>query len=150
MRPSHPVRYFCAVLNQRVFCRFLRCSLLVEWLGTDTRLTPSFSAVLVSRREELPHRRPRRAVGTPVLALMLLVGGHQQVRIARALVEDFVAGDDLILSFLDLGYFAELGRLGGFALADDFGVRLEDVLSSFPSACVLPWNTRTRACCMTC
>jgi len=126
MRPSHPVRHFCAVLNQRVFCRFLRCSLLVEWLGTDTRLTPSFlRCSFVSCREE-PRIGGHDARCAPQLALMLLNGGHQQVRIARALVEDFVAGDDLILSFLDLGHFAELGGLGRFALADDFPVRLED------------------------
>ena len=117
MRPSHPVRHFCAVLNQRVFCRFLRCSLLVEWLGTDTRLTPSFSACsFVSRREE-PRIGGHDARCAPQLALMLLNGGHQQVpNRSRALVEDFVAGDDPDSQLPgSWPFWPNLGRLGGFA-----------------------------------
>src|SRR4029077_7755639 len=47
----------------------------------------------VSCREE-PRIGGHDARCAPQLALMLLNGGHQQVRIARALVENFVAGDD--------------------------------------------------------
>src|ERR1700685_316614 len=40
MRPSHPVRHFWPLRNQRFFCSRLRSALLVERLGTQTRLTP--------------------------------------------------------------------------------------------------------------
>src|SRR5437868_1026726 len=40
MRPSHPVRHFWPLRNQRFFCSRLRSGLLVERLGMQTRLTP--------------------------------------------------------------------------------------------------------------
>src|SRR6266498_3250888 len=40
MRPSHPVRHFWPLRNQRFFCSRLRSGLLVERLGIETRLTP--------------------------------------------------------------------------------------------------------------
>jgi hypothetical protein len=40
MRPSHPVRHFWPLRNQRFFCSRLRSALLVERLGMETRLTP--------------------------------------------------------------------------------------------------------------
>src|SRR5215471_13977494 len=40
MRPSHPVRHFWPLRNQRFFCSRLRSGLLVERFGTHTRLTP--------------------------------------------------------------------------------------------------------------
>ena len=40
MRPSHPVRHFWPLRNQRFFCSRLRSGLLVERLGMHTRLTP--------------------------------------------------------------------------------------------------------------
>ena len=40
MRPSHPVRHFWPLRNQRFFCSRLRSGLLVERLGIQTRLTP--------------------------------------------------------------------------------------------------------------
>ena len=40
MRPSHPVRHFWPLRNQRFFCSRLRSGLLLERLGTHTRLTP--------------------------------------------------------------------------------------------------------------
>ncbi len=40
MRPSDPVRHFCPLRNQRFFCSRLHSGLLVERLGTQTRLTP--------------------------------------------------------------------------------------------------------------
>src|SRR5437868_6980018 len=40
MRPSHPVRHFWPLRNQRFFCSRLRSRLLVERLGIETRLTP--------------------------------------------------------------------------------------------------------------
>jgi hypothetical protein len=45
MRPSHPVRHFCPLRNQRFFCSRLRSGLLVERLGMQTRLTPIVFAV---------------------------------------------------------------------------------------------------------
>src|SRR6516162_6024438 len=45
MRPSHPVRHFCPLRNQRFFCSHLRSGLLVERLGVLTRLTPITFAV---------------------------------------------------------------------------------------------------------
>ena len=53
--PSHPVLHFCPFLNQRVFCRFLRSGLLVERLGTETRLTP------ISWAAFSPYAAPPRA-----------------------------------------------------------------------------------------
>src|ERR1044071_3394323 len=47
IRPSQPVRHFWAFLNHRFFWRCLRCGLLLDWLGTATRRTPSSSAELV-------------------------------------------------------------------------------------------------------
>src|SRR5215468_10461828 len=48
MRPSHPVRHFCPLRNQRFFCSRLRSGLLVERLGMQTRLTPfAFTAISV-------------------------------------------------------------------------------------------------------
>src|SRR5690349_6685036 len=38
---------------------------------------------------------------------------------------NLVVSDDLRLGFLDLDHLAELGGFGGFALADDLGVRLK-------------------------
>jgi hypothetical protein len=40
MRPSHPVRHFWPLRNQRFLCSRLRSGLLVERLGMQTRLTP--------------------------------------------------------------------------------------------------------------
>jgi hypothetical protein len=40
MRPSHPVRHFWPLRNQRFFCSRLRSMLLVERLGMQKRLTP--------------------------------------------------------------------------------------------------------------
>jgi hypothetical protein len=40
MRPSHPVRHFWPLRNQRFFCSRLRSALLVERLGTQKRLAP--------------------------------------------------------------------------------------------------------------
>src|SRR6516164_8776553 len=46
MRPSHPVRHFWPLRNQRFFCSRLRSGLLVERLGMQTRLTPfAFTAI---------------------------------------------------------------------------------------------------------
>ena len=45
MRPSHPVRHFWPLRNQRFFCSRLRSGLLVERLGMQTRLTPLVFAV---------------------------------------------------------------------------------------------------------
>src|SRR6476659_1424314 len=45
MRPSHPVRHFWPLRNQRFFCSRLRAALLVERLGMHTRLTPFALAV---------------------------------------------------------------------------------------------------------
>ena len=45
MRPSHPVRHFCPLRNQRFFCSHLRSGLLVERVGVLTRLTPITFAV---------------------------------------------------------------------------------------------------------
>ena len=39
MRPSHPVRHFWPLRNQRFFCSRLRVALLVDRLGMQTRLT---------------------------------------------------------------------------------------------------------------
>jgi hypothetical protein len=44
MRPSHPVRHFWPLRNQRFFCSRLRAALLVERLGMQTRLTPRLFA----------------------------------------------------------------------------------------------------------
>lgn len=38
--PSHPVRHFWPLRNQRFFCSRLRSGLLVARLGMQTRLTP--------------------------------------------------------------------------------------------------------------
>src|SRR5437870_2015364 len=51
--------------------------------------------------------------------------GQQQVHVAGARVIDGVVSDDLPFGFLDLHHLAELGGLGRFAFADDFGVGLE-------------------------
>ena len=40
MRPSHPVRHFWPLRNQRFFCSRLRSMLLLDRLGIHTRLTP--------------------------------------------------------------------------------------------------------------
>ena len=40
MRPSHPVRHFWPLRNQRFFCLRLRSGLLLDRLGTHTHLTP--------------------------------------------------------------------------------------------------------------
>src|SRR6201981_2040426 len=40
MRPSHPVRHFWPLRNQRFFCSRLRAGFLLERLGMETRLTP--------------------------------------------------------------------------------------------------------------
>src|SRR5213075_2662279 len=40
MRPSHPVRHFWPLRNQRFLCSRVRSALLVERLGMQTRLTP--------------------------------------------------------------------------------------------------------------
>src|SRR6267143_5828730 len=45
--------------------------------------------------------------------------------VAGALSVNLIVRDDLRFGFLDLDHLAELGGLGGFALADHFGVRLE-------------------------
>jgi hypothetical protein len=37
MRPSHPVRHFWPLRNQRFFCSRWRAALLVERLGMQTR-----------------------------------------------------------------------------------------------------------------
>src|SRR5258708_16132418 len=54
-----------------------------------------------------------------------LDGGSQQLTVARPLLEHFIAGDDLAFGFLHLDHLAELGRLLGFAPADDLRGRLE-------------------------
>src|SRR5258708_35922079 len=40
IRPSHPVRHFWPLRNQRFLCSRLRSGLFVERLGMQTRLTP--------------------------------------------------------------------------------------------------------------
>src|SRR6266566_8293729 len=40
IRPSHPVRHFWPLRNQRFFCSRLRSMLLLDRLGMHTRLTP--------------------------------------------------------------------------------------------------------------
>jgi hypothetical protein len=51
MRPSEPVRHFWPLRNQRFFCSRLRSGLLVERLGTQTRLTPlALAAAALSRQ----------------------------------------------------------------------------------------------------
>ena len=59
------------------------------------------------------------------LLLMDLERRHEQVGVARTFVVDLLVRDDLLLGLLELDQLAELGGLGGLALADDFGVRLE-------------------------
>jgi hypothetical protein len=53
----------------------------------------------------------------------LLMQAHrsqQQGRVGRPLPAHRIVGNNLILGFLNLHQFAELGRLAHFALADDF------------------------------
>src|SRR3989442_7594218 len=56
-----------------------------------------------------------------------------------------IVSNDLALGLLDLHDLAELGRLRGLALADCFGVGLEDA-EHLVGECVSPWRMRARAC----
>jgi hypothetical protein len=47
-------------------------------------------------------------------------GADQKVAIARPPVIDIKGGDDPVFGFLQFHRLAELGRLAGLALADDF------------------------------
>jgi hypothetical protein len=64
MRPSHPVRHFWPLRNQRFFCSCFRSGLFVERLGMQTRLTPIAQVRLCGRYRRLS------AAGklTPVIA----------------------------------------------------------------------------------
>src|SRR6516162_3897152 len=55
MRPSHPVRHFWPLRNQRFFCSRLRSGLLVERLGMQTRLTPFAFPPSCSWRSRMRH-----------------------------------------------------------------------------------------------
>src|SRR5262245_18558336 len=62
---------------------------------------------------------------------MFFDGLEQEVRVLRSLLVDLLAGDDLVLCFLDLHHFAELGRLTGLALSDDLGLWLKETHDFF-------------------
>ena len=57
---------------------------------------------------------------------MHVKSGKQQIAVRGTLRVDLVVRDDLRFGFLDLHHLAELGGLGGFALTDHLGVRLEE------------------------
>src|SRR6266436_6240706 len=125
MRPSHPVRHFWPLRNQRFLCSRLRSGLLVERLGMQTRLTPwAFRRCLVLGGVECGVRchHVRR---TPQHCSMRLDGGNQQVRIARTPIIDLIVDHDLVLGLLQLHHLAELVRLAGLAFANDLGRWLE-------------------------
>jgi hypothetical protein len=73
MRPSHPVRHFCALRNQRFFCSFLRSALLVERLGDAIRLTPR------AVRHGLVLCREERRIGSNQALSHDLAGSAQDV-----------------------------------------------------------------------
>src|ERR1700758_4302551 len=89
MRPSAPLRHFCPLRNQRFFCSRLRSGLLVERLGTQTRLTPlAFAAASF-----LPEEKAASAASTS--GLMALDCRDQQVGVVGPPIINFVVGDNL-------------------------------------------------------
>src|SRR5437870_5590976 len=68
MRPSHPVRHFWPLRNQRFFCSRLRSGLLVERLGMQTRLTPLAFAAASFLAEEKPASAATRCGVQPSVA----------------------------------------------------------------------------------
>src|ERR1700730_9552839 len=97
MRPSQPVRHFCAFLNHGFFCSCLRFSLLVERLGTATRFTPRSLAAASLAAEKNPASAAARSGARPSKLLVLFDGRRQQIGVAGALVEYFAVDDDLML-----------------------------------------------------
>ena len=73
----------------------------------------------------------------------------QQIGVVGTLVIDLVVGDDLAFGLLNLDHLAELGGLGGLALADDFGVRLEHA-HDLAGDVGVALEMRSRVCRMTC
>ena len=120
-----PVRHFWALRNHRFFCSCLRSALLVERLGIATRLTPRACAAASLRAEKNAASAVTKRGGRPNCCWCSFDRRDQQVGVAGPLVVDLVVRDDLLFGFLDLDHLAELGGLGGLALADDLGVRLE-------------------------
>jgi hypothetical protein len=77
MRPSHPVRHFWPLRNQRFLCSRWRSRLLVERLGMQTRLTP-FALAAASFLAEWNAASAATRCGTRP-NLMRLDGCDQQV-----------------------------------------------------------------------
>jgi hypothetical protein len=75
MRPSQPVRHFCAFLNHGFFCCCLRFSLLVERLGTATRFTPGSLALASLAAEKNPASAAARSGTRPNNSLCFSIDG---------------------------------------------------------------------------
>jgi hypothetical protein len=97
-RPSHPVRHFWPLRNQRFFCSRLRSGLLVERLGIQTRLTPLALAAASFLAEYRVRCHQAWRAGQP--GLMDFDGRDQEVRIVGPLIEHLVVGHNLIFGLL--------------------------------------------------
>src|SRR6185437_12444145 len=87
--------------------------------------SPSAGSVLVALREE--GRVGGDQIGLAAQEFLMDSDRWQeQITVARALGVDLEVRDDLRFGLLDLDHLAELGGFGGFALADNFRVRLEE------------------------
>src|SRR5205085_158159 len=106
MRPSHPVRHFWAVRNQRSLWRFRRCGLCVPRNGTATRATPISGAAVSLAAEKKPASVATRRGITPSCWRCCSMAG---LGVSRPLGIDLVGSDDLVFGFLDFDHLAELG-----------------------------------------
>src|SRR5262249_1865392 len=125
MRPSHPVRHFWPLRNQRFFCSRRRSLLLLERLGNAYSFdTLGFCSPLVFGGVEAGIFGHQIGCSSQ-FGSVRLDGGDQQVRVVRTLGIDCVVDNDLVFRLLQLHHLAELVGLGRLALADQFRRRLE-------------------------
>jgi hypothetical protein len=78
MRPSHPVRHFWPLRNQRLFCSRLRSGLLVDRLGMHTRLTPLAFAVVSFLPEWKPASAATRCSVRPSVDWWISIAGRSR------------------------------------------------------------------------
>ena len=126
IRPSQPTRQRWPRRNHRCRSCARRAGVLRPGRGKTTRRTPRAIAASSFARRRKARSPAARSGARPKIGRWRSSAGIQRVMSAGRRGMDLVRRDDLMLAFLNRDELAELGGLGDLALANRFGVRLED------------------------